>query len=132
MSQDLQVVKLQFETGRVGAGSMLLQLAVNSELQTIDGTATGTILEGTQHPKKFSGRVNGVTHATGLGTHVRAGSLQGQVIVATEGGGASAYLAPFSAQFSVDANWNGTGEFRIADQMYDCQVTRMRTLEMAD
>ncbi|SOC12822.1 DUF1842 domain-containing protein [Rhodobacter maris] len=132
MSQDLQLVKLQFETGRVGAGSMQLQLAVQGELQTIDGTASGTMLEGTQHPKKFSGRITGVTHATGLGTQILVGALQGQVIVTTEGGGASAYLAPLSAQFSVDANWNGTGEFRIADQSYECRVTRIRALEMAD
>lgn len=132
MSLPLHFVKLQFETGRVGAGSMLLQLAVHTELQTIDGSATGTMLEGTQHPKNFSGRVSGVTHATGLGTQVLVGALQGQAIVTTEGGGASAYLAPLSAQFSVDSNWNGTGAFRIADQAYECRVTRMRALEMAD
>ncbi|WP_444455158.1 DUF1842 domain-containing protein [Rhodobacter capsulatus] len=132
MSQGLYLVTLDFETGMLGAASIQLDLAVDAVHQTLSGSVSGRLKEGTQHPMTVSGRVNGVTHATGLVPTVLVGALQGEVMVAATGGLIGTYLAPFSAQFSVDSDWNGTGEFRIGNDAYTCQVTRIRISEPAE
>ncbi|MCF6458359.1 DUF1842 domain-containing protein [Pseudoalteromonas sp. MMG024] len=119
----LYLVKLQFKPDALGAGSMVLQLAVNPSTGTINGAAEGHILEGTQHSPSFTGSGSGHLHATGLGTSTKVAALTGNAVVSFPPPAIGSYQTNFTASLSVDDNWNGTGSFSVGDNTYACQVS---------
>lgn len=126
MSSDLlYLVKLQFKTDGVGGGSMLLQLAVDPLHQTLGGSAKGRIQEGTPHSPTFTAQGSGQMHGTGLGKITRVGGVTGHGAVTFPPPAIGVYLAPFSASFAVDGDWNGTGTFSVAGSTYECKVTKV-------
>jgi hypothetical protein len=124
-NEALYQVKLDFrpKAGITGAGSMTLELTVDPVSSTIHGRANGTILEGTQYAPNFTAIPSGHMHSTGLGHVTKVGAVSGQAMVSAPPPGIGTYLAPFSASFAVDNDWNGTGKFSVGDYTYDSQVT---------
>ena len=110
--------------GMVGAGSMSLALTVNASTGVLHGQAQGTILEGTQHPQTFNAQVSGVMHSTGYGSIVKVGAVSGEAAVSVTPPAIGTYLAPFSASFSLDSNWNGQGQFSVDSHSYNSEVTK--------
>lgn len=127
MSQSgLYLLKLAFtpQGGAVGSGSMTLALTVNASTGALHGQAQGTIHEGTQHPQTFSAQVSGAMHSTGFGTIIRVGSVSGEAGVSVPPPAIGMYLAPFSASFGLDADWNGQGQFSVGSDTYKSDVKR--------
>lgn len=125
MSNDaLYLVKLNFQSVGVGGGSMVLQMTVNASDGNINGSASGTILEGTQHPPVFNAHCAGHLHATGFGSVTKVGALSGQAAVSAQPPLIGTYIAPFSATFAVNNEWTGTGKFSVGSDTYECQVSK--------
>ncbi|MGR0481162.1 MAG: DUF1842 domain-containing protein [Candidatus Electronema sp. V4] len=124
-NESLYLVKLDYrpKAGIVGAGSMTLQVSVEPVSSSINGQANGTILEGTQHAPRFTAIASGHMHSTGLGHVTKVGAVSGQAMVSVAPPAIGTYLAPFSASFAVDNDWNGTGKFSVGDYTYDSQVS---------
>lgn len=124
MSADLlYLVTLDFQPDVVGGASLQLQLAVDPIHQTLSGIAKGRIQEGTQHAPSFTARVSGTMHGTGLGKVTMVGGVQGQAAVSFPPPAIGTYLAPLTAGFAVDGQWNGTGTFSLGGSTYRCKVT---------
>lgn len=125
-NEALYLVKLAYrpKAGIVGAASMTIELTADPVSSTIHGQANGTFLEGTQHPPRFTAITSGHMHSTGLGHVTKVGAVSGQAIVSVAPPGIGAYIAPFSASFAVDNDWNGTGKFSIGNDTYESQVTK--------
>lgn len=123
MAIELFLVKLDYKTNSLGAGSMMLQLAVDPEHKTLNGRADGTILEGTQHAPHFTASGTGLFHSTGFGVITKIGTVKGQAVVSFSPPAIGSYLAPFSASFEVDNGWCGKGHFSVGTNTYECQVT---------
>ncbi|MFC3030966.1 DUF1842 domain-containing protein [Pseudoalteromonas fenneropenaei] len=124
MSQaSLYLVKLQFNSGFVGGGSMELQLAVDPVSDTLNGRANGSIQEGTQHAPTFTSSASGHMHATGLNGVTKVGAVTGQAVVSFPPPAIGSYLAPFTASFAVDNDWSGKGSFSVGDNTYQCVVS---------
>ncbi len=123
-NETLYLVTLNFKPETVGAGEMLLQLAVDAVNGHLHGLGHGKILEGTEHPQSFGGSGSGAYHATGFGNITKVGALNGQSIVSVAPPAIGTYLAPFSVNFGVDNNWKGTGTFSVGQYTYKCQVTK--------
>lgn len=111
------------EKGTVGAGSMTLALTVNASTGELHGQVKGTIHEGTQHPETFTAKVSGVMHSTGYGTIVKVGSVLGEAGVTVSSPAIGTYLAPCSASFSLDSDWNGQGQFSVGTTLYKSVVS---------
>ncbi len=120
----MYVVTLRYEPEAVGAGSMVLHLAVNAVTGAISGQGEGTILEGTQHAPHFNASGLGHLHATGLGDVTKVGALSGQASVSVPPPAIGTYLAPFSATFAVNDDWTGSGSFSVGNNTYKCKVMR--------
>ena len=119
----LYLVTLEFSTENAGGGSMNLQLAVDPVNNSLHGSASGRILEGTQFSPEFTAKGTGCYHATGYGNITKVGMIEGQALVAFGGEVIGSYLAPFSASFGVDNDWNGEGQFVVGENCYQCKVT---------
>lgn len=122
-TESLYLVKLQYKTGLVGSGSMVLQLAVDPVTGSLNGRANGAIQEGTQHSPTFTSSASGHMHATGLNGVTKVAAVTGQAVVSFPPPAIGSYLAPFTASFAVDNEWNGNGSFSIGDNTYQCQVS---------
>lgn len=121
----LYLLKLNFNPaqGIVGAGLMTLALTVDASTGALHGQAQGTILEGTEHAPTFTAKVSGTMHSTGFGHTVKVGAVSGEAAVSLAPPAIGIYLAPFSASFSLDADWTGQGQFSIGTYSYPSQVT---------
>lgn len=121
----LYLLKLNFNppAGVVGAGSMTLALTVDASTGALHGQAQGTILEGTAHAPTFTAQVSGAMHSTGFGHIVKVGAVSGEAAVSVAPPAIGTYLAPFSASFSLDADWTGQGQFSVGSNSYKSQVT---------
>ena len=121
----LYLLKLKFSApqGIVGAGSMTLALTVEAATGTLHGQASGTILEGTQHPQTFTAKVSGAMHATGYGSIVKVGAVTGEAGVSVAPPAIGTFLAPFSASFGLDSNWSGKGQFSVGASTYQSEVS---------
>ena len=122
MAHELFLVKLEYKSGVVGGASMMLQLTADSASGSLNGPANGTIQEGTPQPREFTASASGHTYSTGLGSVTKVGAVSGQAVV-SRAPAIGSYLAPFSASFSVDKQWNGTGKFSLGNDTYECKVT---------
>lgn len=125
MSQEgLYLLKLNFQPpkGVVGAGSMTLGLTVNATTGALHGQAHGTTLEGTQEPQSFVTQVSGAMHSTGYGNIVKVGAVTGQAAVSVAPPAIGTYLVPFSASFSLDSDWSGSGQFSVGSLTYQSEV----------
>jgi len=120
----LYLLKLSFtpSLGVVGAGSMTLAVTVNASTGTLHGQVQGTILEGTQYPQTFTAQVSGAMHSTGFGNIVKVGAVSGEAGVSVIPPAIGTYLAPFSASFGLDSNWNGQGQFSVGSDTYKSDV----------
>jgi hypothetical protein len=127
-NEALYLVKLDFrpKPGITGAGSMTLELTVDPMSGSMHGQAKGTILEGTQHAPRFTAIASGHMHSTGLGHVTKTGAVSGQAMVSAPPPAIGTYLAPFSASFAVDNDWNGTGKFSVGNDTYESQVTAVK------
>lgn len=121
----LYLVNLQFESEVVGGGSMILRLAVDPIHQTLSGQAQGKILEGTEHSPSFTASCKGTMHSTGFGGIVNVGAVRGQAAVSFAPPAIGTYLTAFSADFGVDKNWSGKGQFTVGDNTYECKVEKV-------
>lgn len=123
----LYLLKLSFipPSGTVGAGSMTLALTVNASTGELHGQAQGTILEGTAHPENFTAQVSGAMHSTGYGSIVRVGAVSGKAGVSVAPPAIGTFLAPFSASFGLDSNWNGQGQFSVGSNSYKTDVKQI-------
>ena len=92
---------------------------------TLNGGASGTILEGTEHAPSFTASGTGHIHATGLGNITQVGAISGPAVVSFPPPLIGSYEAPFSASFAVDSTWKGTGKFSVGNDTYECQVERI-------
>ncbi|MCF2857706.1 DUF1842 domain-containing protein [Pseudoalteromonas sp. SMS1] len=122
-NESLYLVKLQFKSDNVGAGSMVLQLAVNPATGTLNGGAEGHILEGTQHSPSFTARASGHLHSTGYGGVTKVGAVTGQAVVSFPPPAIGSFEAPFTASFGVDNSWEGDGTFTVGEHTYPCKVS---------
>ena len=123
-NETLYLVKLNFKSGKVGGGSMTLQLAVDAVTGTLNGRGDGTIQEGTQHSPTFTSSASGHLHSTGFGKITKVGAVTGQAVVSFPPPAIGSYLAPFTASFGVDNEWSGTGKFSVGTNTYECSVTK--------
>ena len=120
----LYLVNLEFQSEVLGGGSMQLKLAVNPTSPELMGRAEGVIQAGTQNPPKFTADVSGHTHSTGFGSITKIGAVSGTAgVFIGPAPVIGSYFAPFSATFAVDADWNGTGQFSVGADTYECKVT---------
>lgn len=124
VKEGLYLLKLAFvpKSGVTGAARMTLAVTVNVATGELHGQAHGTLLEGTQHPNTFSAPVSGVMHSTGFGKIVKVGSVLGQAAVSVTPPAIGTYLAPFSASFGLDSDWNGDGQFTVGIHTYPAEV----------
>jgi hypothetical protein len=120
----LYLLKLSFDPIEVGAGSMTLAMAVNAVNGKVQGIATGTLLEGTEHPQTFEVSVTGAIHATGLGTVVKVGAVEGEARVTVAPPAIGTYLAPFTASFALDSSFKGKGTFTVGSYTYESDVSK--------
>lgn len=122
--EGLYFLKLSFapKNGIVGAGRMTLAVTVNASTGALHGQAQGVFLEGTQHPNTFTTPVSGVMHSTGFGQIVKVGSVAGEATVSVTPPAIGTYLAPFSASFGLDSDWNGDGQFTVGANSYASEV----------
>lgn len=120
----LYLLKLSFtpEKGMVGAGSMMLAVTVDASTGVLHGQAHGAIQEGTQHAPTFSSPATGAMHSTGYGSITRVGAVHGEAAVSLAPPAIGTYLAPFSASFSLGADWTGQGQFTVGTDTYKCDV----------
>ena len=121
--ESLYLVKLQFQSGVVGGGSMEIQFAVDPKTGSLNGRANGSIQEGTQHSPHFTASASGHMHATGYNDVTKVGALTGQAEVSFPPPAIGSYQSPFTASFGVDNQWNGKGSFSVGDNTYQCKVT---------
>ena len=121
--QALYLVKLNYKTKGLGGASMTLQLAVDPRSININGRADGTFQQGTQHMPSFTASASGQIHGAGFGKITKIGGVTGQAVVSFAPPAIGSYLAPFSADFAVDNKWNGTGNFSVGTETYQCDVT---------
>ena len=121
----LYLVNLSFSSNNLGGGSMKLALTVDPVRNTLNGGASGTILEGTEHTPSFTASGTGHIHATGLGNITQVGAISGPAVVSFPPPLIGSYEAPFSASFAVDSTWKGTGKFSVGNDTYECQVERI-------
>ena len=125
----LFLVTLEFSTENFGGASMTLQLAVDPAHQTLNGRADGTVDEGTETPMNFTAEASGTYKYTGLGNVTIVGEVAGQGALSATPPAIGTYLAPFSANFAVDSDWNGTGSFMIGQHSYEsCAVKSVEAL----
>lgn len=124
-NESLYLVKLQFQSGVVGGGSMEIQFSVDAKTGALNGRANGSIQEGTQHSPqfKFTSSATGHMHATGYNDVTKVGALTGQAVVSFPPPAIGSYQSPFTASFAVDNNWNGKGSFSVGDNTYSCKVS---------
>ena len=122
--ESLYLVNLEFSTENFGGASMKLQLAVDPVNNTITGCADGTIEEGTQFSPNFAASAAGHIYSTGLGGITKIGAVSGQTVVSVPPPAIGSYLVPFSANFAVDNDWNGEGNFSVGTNTYTCKVTK--------
>lgn len=120
----LYLVKLNYKSGKVGGGSMTLQLAVDAVTGALNGRADGTIQEGTQHAPTFTASASGHMHSAGFGKITKLGAVTGQAAVSFPPPAIGTYLAPFTATFGVDNEWTGTGKFSVGENTYECTVIK--------
>jgi hypothetical protein len=120
----LYLLKLRFtpKHGMVGAGSMTLAVTVDAVSGDLNGQANGSILEGSEYSSSFSADAKGAMHSTGYGSVVRVGAVHGEAFVSFPPPAIGSYLAPFSASFQVDDTWQGTGQFTVGVNTYQCDV----------
>lgn len=123
---ELFLVPLNYTSNVVGGGSMLLQLAVDAVVSTLNGRANGTIKEGTPHSPTFAASASGHMHSTGLGGITKVGAVSGEAVVSFPPPAIGSYRATFSASFAVDNEWGGTGKFSVGNDTYECRVTLAR------
>lgn len=123
---ELFIVKLDYTSGVVGGGSMLMQLGVDPVRGTLNGRADGSIQEGTQHAPTFVASATGHVHSTGLGNVTKVGAVSGEAVVSFPPPAIGSYRAPFSASFAVDNQWVGTGKFSVGNDTYECRVNKPR------
>ncbi len=121
----LYLVNLKYESEVVGGGSMILRLAVDPIHQTLSGQAQGKILQGTAHSPSFTSSCKGTTHSTGFKDIVNVGAVFGQAAVSFAPPAIGTYLTEFKADYGVDKNWNGTGNFTVGDNTYKCTVEKV-------
>lgn len=127
----LYLVKLSFQPspGTTGAGRLELNLTVQASNGALHGQASGTFLEGTAQPKKFTAHGSGTAHSTGLAPSTKVGIIQGSGVVSVASGIGSYLVTDFSASFSVDKDWNGTGDFTIDKHTYKAVVKKVEALQ---
>ena len=123
-NETVYLVKLEYKSGAAGGGSMTLQLAVDPMNNTLSGRADGTILEGTQHAPSFMANGSGHIHSTGIKEYTKVGAVSGQAMVTVPPPAIGSYLAPFTASFSVNDDWNGNGMFSVGTNTYECKVIK--------
>ncbi|WP_392344097.1 DUF1842 domain-containing protein [Pseudoalteromonas prydzensis] len=121
--ESLYLVKLQFQSGVVGGGSMEIQFAVDPKTDALNGRANGHIQEGTQHSPQFTSSASGHMHATGYNDITKVGALTGQAVVSFPPPAIGSYQSPFTASFAVDNQWNGKGSFSVGENTYQCKVS---------
>ncbi len=119
----LYLVKLQFKTNTVGAGSMVFQCTVNATNGALNGVATGNILEGTADSPSFTAKASGHLHGAGYGPITKLGAVSGEAAVTYLPTTPLTIEKPFTASFAVDDQWHGTGRFSVGDYHYDCDVS---------
>ncbi len=116
------LLKLSFSTENEGGGSMTLDVVVNPQDGSLSGSADGHILEGTEFSPNFNAHVAGHMHSTGLGNVTKVGAVSGQAAVSFPPPAIGTYLAPMTASFAVDNEFNGTGAFSVGKDTYQCKV----------
>jgi hypothetical protein len=104
---------------------MELRLAVNPATGGLNGRVQGSIQEGTQHARTFTANASGHTHSTGFGPITSVGAVNGQAVVSVPPPAIGTYLAPFTASFSVDNDWSGSGRFTVGQDTYQCKVSKV-------
>lgn len=121
----LYLLKLGFkpQEGVVGAGSMTLAVTVNAATGELHGQAQGAVHEGTEHPQTFNVKVTGSMHSTGYGHIVRVGAVTGEAVVPFTPPAIGFSSVPFSASFSLDAEWKGEGQFSLGKDAYKSDVS---------
>ena len=124
--ESLYLVTLDFSTENDGGGSMKLQLAVAPVNNSLYGSASGHILEGTQNSPGFTAKGTGSYHITGYGNITKVGMIEGQALVSFGPNMPGSYSAPFSASFGVDNDWHGEGQFVVGEHTYKCKVTAIQ------
>ncbi|PTV97179.1 hypothetical protein C8J27_101289 [Rhodobacter aestuarii] len=133
MPQGLYIVRLDFETARAGAATLSIELAVNPETRLLDASLHGLMRTRVNTPQEFNGHAKGVMELSPeRGALGLLGGLQGQVVVTARGPRDRAYLAPFFGEFTVDANWNGSGAFHVGDARFQGKLTQVRVPEPAE
>ena len=125
METGLYIVTLLYTPEGVGAGTMTIQLAVNTVNGTLHGQAHGIIHEGQAHQLKFTATGDGHFYHTGVPPVTMIGGVKGKAVVSCIPPPIGSYLTEFSADFAVDDNWNGTGHFTVGTDTYKCKVTKV-------
>ncbi|MBZ4022219.1 hypothetical protein CKO11_07085 [Rhodobacter sp. TJ_12] len=133
MPQGLYIVRLDFETARVGAATLSLELAVNPETRMLDASLHGLMRPRVDALQELNGHAKGVMELSPeRGALGLLGELQGQVVITAHGPQERAALIPFFGEFTVDANWNGHGSFRIGEARFRGQLKQVRVPELAE
>jgi len=124
---------LGFTCDNPGGGSVILKLSCDDNFRGLKGDAHGAIRKGTQDPQNFCAAVTGELCTTNAGKWVKVGSVSGEArVLFGPPPVIGEYTAPFSASFSVDANWDGYGQFVVGSNTYHCLVRKFRVVSRAE
>lgn len=99
--------------GVPGAPLLHFSLLVNATTGAVTGHAQQTQAVPAPYNQINIGNITGQVHAAGLGKITKLVTLQGSAVISFPPPAIGSYLAPFTAHFAVDNEWDGQGGWTL-------------------
>lgn len=105
--------------GVPGAPILKFSLLVNAVTGTITGQARQTQAVAAPYNDIHISNITGQVHAAGFGKVTKLVALQGSAVISFPPPAIGSYLAPFTAHFAVDNEWDGVGGWSLGTHMVE-------------